>query len=58
MAPEEGLEPTTLRLTALPAASPLVPGRPRKSPPEPEATCPRPRFSPLVPAGPQESVSN
>ena len=31
MAPEEGLEPTTLRLTALPVASPTVPARPSVS---------------------------
>ena len=32
LAPEEGLEPTTLRLTALPAASPTVPACPSESP--------------------------
>jgi hypothetical protein len=32
LAPEEGLEPTTLRLTALPAPSPTVPARPSRCP--------------------------
>ena len=56
MAPEERLEPTTLRLTALPAASPMVPSRPLPSLLELPPRGPCPRSSPPIPAETQDSA--
>jgi hypothetical protein len=58
MAPEEGLEPTTLRLTALPDAFPMVPARPRRALLELDRPARDPRWSPPVPFLTQESAIN
>jgi hypothetical protein len=56
MAPEEGLEPTTLRSTALPASSPLVPHCALPSLLEVAGQAPCPRSSPQSPAETQDSA--
>ena len=56
MAPEEGLEPTTLRLTALPAASPFMRYRPLPSLLDLARWAPCPGSSPQIPAETQDSA--